>query len=75
MKKYLALKSIYTFVAVAETGSMSEAAQKLFVSHSAVSQSIKSLEEQLDTKLFLRIGRRIELNQQGRLYYKKLRLL
>ncbi|MGX9522150.1 LysR substrate-binding domain-containing protein [Vibrio mediterranei] len=71
MKKYLALKSIYTFVAVAETGSMSEAAQKLFVSHSAVSQSIKSLEEQLDTKLFLRIGRRIELNQQGRLYYKK----
>ncbi|NOI25680.1 LysR substrate-binding domain-containing protein [Vibrio mediterranei] len=71
MNKYVALKSIYTFVAVAETGSMSEAAQKLFVSHSAVSQSIKSLEAQLDTKLFHRIGRRIELNQQGRLYYKK----
>ncbi|MCG6438115.1 LysR family transcriptional regulator, partial [Vibrio parahaemolyticus] len=33
MRKLIPLKSLYTFVAVAETGSMTEAAQVLSVSH------------------------------------------
>ena len=41
MRKLVPLKSIYAFVAVAESGSMTEAAQILSVSHSAVSQAIK----------------------------------
>ncbi|GAL04076.1 transcriptional regulator LysR family [Photobacterium aphoticum] len=71
MRKRVPLKSIYAFVAVAELGSMSEAAQHLSVSHSAVSQAIKSLETQLGVVLFRRVGRRVELNAQGRKYYRK----
>ncbi|MFA0284118.1 LysR family transcriptional regulator, partial [Vibrio sp. 10N.222.55.F12] len=38
MKKLVPLKSVYAFIAVAETGSMTDAARVLYVSHSAVSQ-------------------------------------
>ncbi len=71
MNKLAPLKSLYSFIAVAETGSMTEAANQLNVSHSAVSQAIKSLETQLDQPLFHRIGRRVELNASGRKYYKE----
>jgi DNA-binding transcriptional LysR family regulator len=70
MRKILPLKSIYAFVAVAETGSMTDAAKALNVSHSAISQSIKSLETQLSQPLFQRVGRQVQLNSQGRNYYK-----
>ncbi|MGV2986005.1 LysR substrate-binding domain-containing protein [Vibrio sp. E150_011] len=71
MKKYAPLKSIYAFVKVAETGSMSRAAEQLNVTHSAVSQSIKALESQLATQLFRRVGRHIELNSNGQQYYRE----
>ncbi|GLS90482.1 LysR family transcriptional regulator [Psychromonas marina] len=71
MRKQAPLKSIYSFIAVVETGSMSAAAKLLSVSHSAVSQSIKALEGQLGTELFERIGRNIELNREGKQYYKE----
>lgn len=71
MKKLVPLKSIYAFVAVAETGSMTDAARALFVSHSAVSQAIKSLEQQVNKPLFQRVGRRVILNADGKRYYRK----
>lgn len=71
MRTLVPLKSIYAFVAVAETGSMTEAAGVLNVSHSAVSQAIKSLETQLGQALLKRVGRNVELNAEGRKYYKK----
>ncbi len=71
MKKLIPLKSIYAFVAVAEAGSMTEAASVLNVSHSAVSQAIKALESQLNRPLFYRVGRRVELSLDGKNYYKK----
>lgn len=71
MRKLVPLKSIYAFVAVAETGSMTEAAHLLSVSHSAVSQAIKSLESQVNKPLFDRIGRQVILNNDGKKYYRK----
>lgn len=71
MRKLVPLKSIYAFVAVAETGSMTEAAQLLSVSHSAVSQAIKSLESQVNKPLFDRVGRQVRLNNEGKKYYRK----
>ncbi|USD68086.1 LysR substrate-binding domain-containing protein [Vibrio sp. SCSIO 43136] len=65
------LKSLYAFVAVAETGSMTEAAKWLNVSHSAVSQSIKTLEQYLAQPLFVRSGRNVTLSAKGQAYYKK----
>jgi LysR family glycine cleavage system transcriptional activator len=71
MKVLVPLKGIYAFVAVAETGSMTKASEGLNISHSAVSQSVKSLESQLGLTLFKRVGRQVELNTQGKIYYKK----
>lgn len=50
---------------------MTEAAQILSVSHSAVSQAIKSLESQVNKPLFDRIGRQVQLNADGKKYYRK----
>ncbi|MDW1982415.1 LysR substrate-binding domain-containing protein, partial [Vibrio sp. Vb0304] len=71
MRKLVPLNSIYAFVAVAESGSMTEAAQLLSVSHSAISQAIKSLESQVNKPLFDRIGRHVYLNTEGKKYYRK----
>lgn len=53
------------FVAVAEAGSFSEAARRLGVSPSAVSQAIRSLEERLGTPLFRRSTRSVRLTDVG----------
>lgn len=69
MNKRPPLKSLYAFVAVAETGSMTEAAGVLSVSHSAISQAIKSLESIIGQPLFQRVGRQVQLNSVGQKYY------
>lgn len=69
MNKRPPLKSLYAFVAVAETGSMTEAAGVLSVSHSAISQAIKSLESLIGQPLFQRVGRQVQLNSIGQKYY------
>ncbi|AEX24179.1 LysR substrate-binding domain-containing protein [Vibrio sp. EJY3] len=69
MNKRPPLKSLYAFVAVAETGSMTEAAGILSVSHSAISQAIKSLESLIGQPLFQRVGRQVQLNSVGQKYY------
>lgn len=65
------LKSLRSFIAVAETGSMTAATQHIHISHSAVSQAIKTLEQQLGVTLFDRVGRQVELNQVGKQYYHR----
>lgn len=57
------------FIAVASLGSVTKAAQENFVSQSAVSKTIKQLEDELGVQLFEREGRTIKLNEQGRLFY------
>nr|WP_086937605.1 LysR family transcriptional regulator [Thaumasiovibrio occultus] len=69
--QYIPLKSLYSFVAVADTGSMTSAAAKLHVSHSAISQAIKAIETQLGLKLFERTGRSVTLTAKGREYYAR----
>lgn len=54
-----------TFVAIAETGNFSTAAEAVLRTPSAVSMQIKKLEEQLKTVLFLRDARSVTLTQQG----------
>lgn len=59
------LHSLQAFIQVAEQGSFSRAAEALFISQPAVSKRIASLEEQLNQRLFDRIGRSITLTQAG----------
>lgn len=63
--KLPSLKSLRVFEAVARHKSFRRAADELCVSHSAVSHQIKQLEDELDTYLFNRNGRSIELTEHG----------
>ena len=53
------------FYTVAKCGSLTKAAEELYISQPAVSQSIKQLETQLGTTLFNRTHRGMELSAQG----------
>lgn len=55
-----------TFILVAEEGSFSSAAQKLFISPSAVNQQISNLEDNLGTQLFYRSRQGIALTEAGK---------
>ncbi len=59
------IKHLEHLLALADTGSFSRAAEKLFITQSALSRSIQSLEEELDGKVLDRIGKRNELTPLG----------
>ncbi|WP_297418916.1 LysR family transcriptional regulator [Clostridium sp.] len=54
------------FIQVAESGSFSKAAEKLFVSPTAVMKQINSLEKQVGVPLFLRTNHGVELTEAGK---------
>lgn len=60
------LSALRAFAAWAETGSVVTAADRLGVTHAAISQQIRALEKALDQDLVTRAGRRIEMTDQGR---------
>jgi DNA-binding transcriptional LysR family regulator len=62
------LEQLRIFVAVAELEHMTRAAQSLNLTQSATSAAIAALETRYATRLFDRIGRRIELTDAGRLF-------
>ena len=61
------------FKEVAEAGNITAAAQALYISQSAVSQSIKQLEGELQTRLFARNSRGVALTPDGRMLYEYVR--
>jgi len=54
-----------SFIAVAEHGTFSKAAEALFITQPAVSKRIALLEENLGSQLFDRIGKKVQLNTAG----------
>ncbi len=56
---------VHTFVAIAEAGSFTAAARRVFRTPSAVSMQMKRLEEQLGRPLFHRHGRSVSLTPDG----------
>lgn len=67
------LESYRVFKEVAEVGNITAAAQALYISQSAVSQSIKQLENDLQTRLFSRNSRGVTLTAEGRMLYEYVR--
>ena len=61
------------FKEVAETGNISLAAKNLYISQSAVSQSIKQLEVALQARLFSRSPRGVTLTGEGQMLYEYVR--
>lgn len=68
MKKYPSPHLLQLFEAAARTSSFKLAAEELFITPSAVSHQIKTLEETLGMQLFQRKSRGVELNTAGRFY-------
>ena len=61
------------FKEVAETGNISAAAKNLYISQSAVSQSVKQLETALQARLFARSPRGVSLTSEGQMLYQYVR--
>lgn len=64
----MTLEQLRIFVAVAELEHMTRASQSLNLTQSATSAAVAALEARYATKLFNRIGRRIELTDAGRVF-------
>lgn len=59
------IDSLKAFLAVAEVGSFSQAAHRMHLTQPAISKRIAQLEQQLDARLFDRIGRTVTLTEAG----------
>lgn len=61
----MTLQQIRYFIAVAECGSISAAAKKLFISQSSISEAIKEIESTYGITVFNRHSRGIQLTRDG----------
>ncbi len=69
----MTLEQLRIFVAVAERQHVTQAAQALNIAQSAASHAIATLEARHDTRLFDRVGRRIELTEAGHAFLAEAR--
>jgi LysR family nitrogen assimilation transcriptional regulator len=69
------LNRIQLFIKVAEAGSISRAAPKVFLSQPALSLQIQALEEELKVRLFDRHNRGLVLTEEGKLLYERAGIL
>ena len=64
------LGRLAVFQAAVRTGGFTRAAEHLGITQAAVSRQIRGLEHDLDTALFVRVNRRVELTPAGRILAK-----
>ena len=69
------LYQLRTFVTVADTGNLTQAAERLFTSQPAVSAHIKALVEELEIKLFDRTPKGMRLTENGSALREKAQLV
>lgn len=59
------IKDLQQLVAIADSGTISRAAEKLFISQPALSRAMQKLEDELGVELFIRTKNKVELNENG----------
>ena len=69
------LRQLRAFVAVADEGSFTLAAKKLFLTQSAISHSMKALEDSLGCRLLSRLGKKTVLTEEGAVLLRRCRLI
>lgn len=62
----MTIRNLEIFAAVCEDCSMSNAARRLFISQSSVSQAVAELEKHYEVKLFERIAKKLHLTSHGK---------
>ena len=67
-KRYPSVQSMSAFIHAARSGSFSSAARKLDLTHSAISQQIRALEDFIGQPLFVREGGGSNLTDAGQLF-------
>lgn len=72
LKRYPSIQSMQAFLQAARVGSFSSAARQLSLTHSAISQQIRTLEEFVGQPLFVREGGRVVLTDAGVLFANQL---
>lgn len=68
---HITLRQLEVFAEVLKSGSTTQASQMLALSQSAVSAALSDLEGQLGVQLFDRVGKRLVVNEHGRLLYPR----
>lgn len=69
------LRQLRAFVAVVEEGSFTLAARRIFVTQSAVSHSLRTLEDQLSCRLLDRTSKRVSVTAEGELLLRRCRTI
>lgn len=65
------VRQLEYFVAVCDHMNMTKAAEYLHVAQPSITNSIKRLEAELDVKLFNRIKKKIEITEEGKIFYSR----
>ncbi len=60
------IEELQRFLLVAKEGNLTKAAEKIFITQSALSQSMQRLEKELGTKLLVRKGKHLHLTTDGK---------
>ncbi|EPF15883.1 MULTISPECIES: DNA-binding transcriptional regulator YeiE [Cedecea] len=68
---HITLRQLEVFAEVLKSGSTTQASQMLSLSQSAVSAALADLEGQLGVQMFDRVGKRLVVNEHGRLLYPR----
>jgi DNA-binding transcriptional LysR family regulator len=69
------LRQLRYFVAIAQAGSFSRAAERVHVSQPPLSTQMKSLEQEIGTQLLVRTNRGVSLTSSGQIFYEEIRAL
>jgi DNA-binding transcriptional LysR family regulator len=62
----LMIDELQRFLLVAQEGNLTRTAEKIFITQSALTQSIQRLEKELNTKLFTQKGKQLQLTTEGK---------
>ena len=65
----MTIRHLRIFLAVADSGTMSQAAKKLYITQPSVSQAVRELEEHYRVLLFERLSKKLYITEAGKTFY------